>query len=1031
MMNTRTVGALAQGTVLYQGRYRIDLLLTRTPLRAIYRAWDLTHNRAATLVELAPVDDAAATTALERAAPLVQLDHASLLSFQVVFVEHETVFIALTFAGGQTIAHIMAERATPIPPAAAVRWISQTAEMLEYFATALPDWHLGDLSSSALFVTVEDRAQPIGFEIPLGLLTPAQVAADLPAGAVAPELAQGQCDARADVFALAATLHLLLTGQPWPGGDPAQQTALDALHPALPAPVIAAERRALAVAPADRWSDVAAFHGALLAGMAEPAPPPAAADEWWLGAASQPLPEEPATLTTPRDDLAAALAAEADAQGSAPRWPVPSEADQAPAPAAPDVAASSTPGVSSDQTIEPVPPNQALPEATALAATETTTAPAVEPANESAAVASTSSAPTESQPPAPAPDVPPAPTAEPAHTGLPAFVLPLAAAASGAAIIAAVEGVRARRPSQPLATPTPSMPIAPAPAPSVPPIPPMAEESPVVAATAPAAPPPPADVFAPPADHVAVPDAVPDAAVPPTEQDLPQRGDLGSAPDGGIVTNALWGALTPDLLDNLAHMPPPLPMRGIEDVQPVLATAPAQGAASASAPAEAASSAETAPPVGETHAPHSGIGDIVLPVATAGAALLAAGAITHAFTSHDHDTPAESTPTDAAPPPPAETPTEAAFPAPATPDADVEPATPAATDVPPVAGDQPEPWLPAYSAGEDWLTQEPPAQSGFNVDGFVRSTPDGVSSPAPTSDTVTTPYGRRGAWWDEPVETDTPSAPAGTSDATTSAPMTQPTPPSLPAISNEPAETAWATHANGQANHDERAAFASDAAIMAALSGIHSVPAAETPPAPLPEQFITAHPDWPTPPSAEPTVPSVNLRPTHAPNTTPLASKTPSIPLVDRIRSILQTPALPAAATGTVVVPRHMYPQHSYSILVRLQYRSLRKAGDSPPTSRPLAIVEVEAPEDAFYLPVHKLALPIPLEGGLSEGTLAITAQRPTPNGTDRLTFTFRLSDGTILHKGQFIADVTILSPQQMASGNPMLTLVHTLDIPF
>src|SRR5579883_156802 len=140
-MDTREVGKIAPGTILYQGRYRIDLVLTRTPHRAIYRAWDLNRNRAASIVEYLPSDDATVSAALERAAPLVQLDHHSLMAFQVVFVEQDTVFAALTFAGGQTIEHIMAERTTPIPPAAAARWISQASEMLEFLASALPTWH--------------------------------------------------------------------------------------------------------------------------------------------------------------------------------------------------------------------------------------------------------------------------------------------------------------------------------------------------------------------------------------------------------------------------------------------------------------------------------------------------------------------------------------------------------------------------------------------------------------------------------------------------------------------------------------------------------------------------------------------------------------------------------------------------------------------------------------------------------------------------------------------------------------------------
>jgi hypothetical protein len=1072
-MNTRTVGTLTQGTVLYQGRYRIDLLLTRTPHRAIYRAWDLTHNRAATLLELTPADDATVTTALERAAPLVKLDHATLLSFQVVFVEHDTVFIALTFAGGQTVEHIMAERATPIPPAAAVRWISQS-EMLEYFASALPDWHLGDLSSSALFVTAEDRAQPIGFEVPLGLLTPAQVAADLPSGAVAPEMAQGRCDARADVYSLAATLHLLLTRQPWPGGDPASQTALDAVQPALPPPAIAAVRRALAVDPADRWSDIAAFHGALLAGMSAPAAAPAQ-DEWWLGAASQPLIEEPATLTTQRDDLTAALATEAAAQGSAPQWHGADTAPPSPADTTPDAAGTPAATSAAPADTNPPPASPSTDEGAAppaVAVTDEITA------GDQDQTASAQPAPPEAEEHAHAPQTPapigstpdaasaatagvasdstsdaasaasssaatPADTAVPAHAGPPPFVLPLAAA-SGAAIIAAVESAHGRRPSQPLAPPAP----VPTPAPA---------ETQAV---------PPAAASAPDDTNSQAPDAhAADQAAAPTTggADLPQRADLGSAPDSNMITNALWGALTPDLLDNLAFMPPPRSVRGIDDVQPVLAAAlsdatvnaaasgPPESAASApdaehnAAPpppaADAAADAGSAPPVEGAHGEHGGgIGHIVLPVAAAGAAgaaLLAAGAITHhAVTAHDHDETPPPTPTDATDAAPTSVAPDAGGPPPSEQTAQIadrtSPAAPAIPDVPPVAQDHPEPWLPLDNT-DDWLTAGP--ASAYDA-------PDDH----PSTDTLaggTTPYGARGAWWDEPAESDmTTALGANVSHPAPDAAAGAPSEPPAEAreagtMAAPPAETDLAGHANGQIVHDEirneLAPFAADAAIVAALSGVHSVPEADTPPAPPTEQMITAHPDQPAPPpapAAASAAPPAELRPTHAPNTTPLASKTPSRPLVDRIRSILQTPALPATATATVVVPRHMYQQHSYSILVRLQYRLPRKPSDHPPTSRPLVFVEVEAPEDAFYLPVHKLALPVPVEGGLSEGTLAITAQRPTPSGADRLAFTFRASDGTILHKGQFVAEITILSPQQMASGNPMLTLVHPLEIP-
>ncbi len=206
-----------------------------------------------------------------------------------------------------------------------------------------------------------------------------------------------------------------------------------------------------------------------------------------------------------------------------------------------------------------------------------------------------------------------------------------------------------------------------------------------------------------------------------------------------------------------------------------------------------------------------------------------------------------------------------------------------------------------------------------------------------------------------------------------------------------------------------------------AAPAVPDASAATTPPThPAPSPFvgqsISAHSDR----RYEPNMPPPSAK-----------SKTPSRPLGNnpfftRIRDLLGATTEPSAALGTVVLPRHMYPQHSYSILVRLQTRTAMEIGGD----KRMAIVEVEAPANAFYLPVRRLALPIPVDGGLSEGTLSITALRPSGGASDRIIFTFKQTDGVILHKGAYVADVTILTAQQIANGEPMITLVHPLDIP-
>jgi hypothetical protein len=307
MNDPQLVGRLTASTLLYDGRFRLDLVLVTAPFRALYRAWDLDRQRAITVLELATPSLAVASAAIDRAAPLVESAHPIMQAVQVVWIERGTIFLALGIAGGQTIERIVAERASPVAAGAAARWIAEAADGVQ----GLAGWHLGDLSASALLVTAEDRIQLLGFELPLGLAAPEQIAAALPAGSVAPELHGGGCDARSDVFSLAETLHLMLAGRLWTDSGPLDQTGLAAVRPDLAPEVIAVLARGLEPVPDDRWPDVAAFREALLAAFVEGRSPNGAPGD--IPVAD--LAEEPPTLISSRDALRDAVAAEAASRG--------------------------------------------------------------------------------------------------------------------------------------------------------------------------------------------------------------------------------------------------------------------------------------------------------------------------------------------------------------------------------------------------------------------------------------------------------------------------------------------------------------------------------------------------------------------------------------------------------------------------------------------------------------------------------------------------------------------------------------------
>ena len=710
-------GHLASNTMLYQGRYRVDLLLAETPLMAIYRGWDLTQQHPATILELATPDPASAAAALEHAVPLIQLDHALLTSIQVLFVENNTFFVALALAGGQTLEHIMVGRAAPISPAAAVRWIAQVGEGVEFLAHELPSWHLGDLSPASLLVTAEDRVQILNFAVALGLLKPSMVAAALPTGSVAPELAKDLCGARSDVYSLAATLYFLLTCRRWPGADAPSPEALSAQRPELSPAFVATVVRGLAPMPVNRWPDAATFYQELLRALPGGRAIDNAAMLWGMGGSQlDELADEPPTLVTTRDQLQAAMNAE--------RTRIEQESARAE-----NVA----------ETPSPVPVNEPIDTYIVL----------------------------NSEEPIASQDATPAAT-----TGAP-------------------------------------------------------EEIP---------------------DTVPLPDPVAPTVMRTRIYDLPAARD------------ALFAAtFAPPTFEQKAEPTPPANVGMTQD-------------------------------------------DVI------------------------------------------------AF------------------------------------QGEPALDEAIIRQAGLSPEPVVIASPETTDTPAA----------------DEQESAMVPPSPATTQVEEADLVV----PPTLP---RQPRDETPAEPVVESAPADETQ---------------QGMPEAVAPVWPEDEQLIVAHSDH---------------QPSESPQDTGSAAQIDDQALVnralggiavggllDRLRTLLHVPGpMPSLATGTVVIPRHMYPQHTYSILVRLQSRGMPE----PPKKAAFVLVEIETAPDAFYVPVKRLALRLPIEGGLSEGSIAVTAQRPSPISTDSLTFSFRSSDGTLLHEGQFLAEVAILAPQQLASGAPMLTLVHALDI--
>jgi serine/threonine-protein kinase len=172
-------------------------------------------------------------------------------------VDGEACFAASRLVRGESLASVLGEDRSA-PESWALRVAQQAAEALAYVHARTGQAHLG-LSLGTVRLQREERETRLfppgerAVVTDFGLAALAPLRRGDPTGC-APELLRGEaCDARADVFALGALLHRMLTGR-WPAlnedADPGR--LVPGLHPLTREAVIIALRPA----PAERHADL-------------------------------------------------------------------------------------------------------------------------------------------------------------------------------------------------------------------------------------------------------------------------------------------------------------------------------------------------------------------------------------------------------------------------------------------------------------------------------------------------------------------------------------------------------------------------------------------------------------------------------------------------------------------------------------------------------------------------------------------------------------------------------------------------------
>jgi serine/threonine protein kinase len=306
------IGQLPTGALL-QDRYRILGRVAQGGMGAVYEALDEQDGGLHVAVKemahtsVAPEDRTQALKDFMREATLLAtLDHPNLPHFYGVFTEEGKYYLVMEFIEGHTLEQVVSGTTAFLPESRVLIWAAQLCDVLAYLHRQDPPIIYRDTKpGNIILLDSEDHVKLIDFGIARfhrqGRST--DTAAFGTAGYAPPEqYGNGQTDQRSDVYALAATLHHLLSGHD-PVQNPFHWRPIRSYNPHVSRQVDQAIMRALELKPELRFPGIDEFARALgLRPVLVPAAEPATAALPREAAANLPAPSSmPTTPVGPSD----------------------------------------------------------------------------------------------------------------------------------------------------------------------------------------------------------------------------------------------------------------------------------------------------------------------------------------------------------------------------------------------------------------------------------------------------------------------------------------------------------------------------------------------------------------------------------------------------------------------------------------------------------------------------------------------------------------------------------------------------------
>ena len=271
---------------LLQNRYRIEGLLGRGGMGAVYRAYDLVLSTPVAIKENLNSAGEAIRQFKREAVLLASLRHANLPRVTDHFVIGSRQYLVMDYVAGEDLKTRL-EREGVLAEAQVLAWAKEICNALSYLHTRQPIVIHRDVKPANIKLTPDGHPILVDF----GIAKVADVGGGTSTGArsltpgFAPPEQYGSrpTDSRSDQYSLAATLYNLLTGVIPP--DSLERTLgqsnlrpASEVNPNVGPAVEAALTRALQLNPEDRYPTMAEFYEGLLGrGLPAPTPRPAPA----------------------------------------------------------------------------------------------------------------------------------------------------------------------------------------------------------------------------------------------------------------------------------------------------------------------------------------------------------------------------------------------------------------------------------------------------------------------------------------------------------------------------------------------------------------------------------------------------------------------------------------------------------------------------------------------------------------------------------------------------------------------------------